>query len=276
MLFDEDLNICLEVNQGTTLQLFMKNYLTLKFSLFLVFSLFALTQLTSCSPAKDLDYFSYPAYDSSHMFVQESYEVPIKVGDQLSITLSALKPEYALPYSVPFGKNLGVDDDGYILYPQLGPVKAVGLTRNQLRDLLINKLKVYLVDPVVLVDFVNFKVTVMGEVGREGVIEVPTSKINILEALAQAGDITQFGRRESVTIIREKNGLREFGYVNLLSHNFFTSPYYRLQQNDIIYVRSQNKPNLKQQELQKKISLGTTILSVFTTLTFLIIALTRK
>ena len=232
--------------------------------------------LASCNSTKDLDYFSYPAYDSSHMFVQESYDVPIKVGDQLNITLSSLKPEYAIPYSVPFGKNLSVDDDGYILYPQLGPVKAVGLTRNQLRDLLTNKLKVYLVDPVVLVEFVNFKVTVMGEVGREGVIEVPTSKINILEALAQAGDITQYGRRESVTIIREKNGLREFGYVNLLSHNFFTSPYYRLQQNDIIYVRSHNKPNLKEQELQKKISLGTTILSVFTTLTFLIIALTRK
>ncbi len=254
----------------------MKNYLTLKFSLFLVFSLFVLTQLTSCSPAKDLDYFSYPAYDSSHMFVQESYEVPIKVGDDLNITVTSLVPAYALPYSVPFGKSLMVDDDGYILYPQLGPLKAVGLTRNQLRDLLISKLKVYLVDPVVLVDFVNFKVTIMGEVGREGVIQVPTSKINILEALAQAGDITQYGRRESVTIIREKNGLREFGYVNLLSHNFFTSPYYRLQQNDIIYVRSHNKPNLKEQELQKKISLGTTILSVFTTLTFLIIALTRK
>lgn len=231
---------------------------------------------TSCSPAKDLDYFSYPAYDSSHMFVQESYEVPIKVGDQLSITLSALKPEYAVPYSVPSGKNLSVDDDGYILYPQLGPVKAVGLTRNQLRDLLTNKLKVYLVDPVVLIELVNFKITVMGEVGREGTIQVPTAKINILEAIAQSGDITPYGRRESVTIIREKNGIREFGYVNLLSHNFFTSPYYRLQQNDIIYVRSRNKPDLSEQNFQKKLSLGTTLLSVITTITFLIIAITRR
>ena len=254
----------------------MKNYITLKFNFFLVLSAFLVTQITSCSPAKDLDFFSYPAYDSSHMFVQESYEVPIKVGDQLSITLSALKPEYAVPYSVPFSRNLSVDDDGYILYPQLGPIKAVNLTRNQLRDLLINKLKVYLVDPVVLVEFVNFKVTVMGEVGREGTIQVPTAKINILEAIAQAGDITTYGRRESVTIIREKNGIREFGYVNLLSHNFFTSPYYRLQQNDIIYVRSHNKPNLTGQNFQKKISLGTTILSVITTITFLIIAITRK
>ena len=254
----------------------MKNYITLKFNFFLVLPAFLVTQITSCSPAKDLDFFSYPAYDSSHMFVQESYEVPIKVGDQLSITLSALKPEYAVPYSVPFSRNLSVDDDGYILYPQLGPIKAVNLTRNQLRDLLINKLKVYLVDPVVLVEFVNFKVTVMGEVGREGTIQVPTAKINILEAIAQAGDITTYGRRESVTIIREKNGIREFGYVNLLSHNFFTSPYYRLQQNDIIYVRSENKPSIQAQNLTRKISVGTTILGVISTLSFLIITITRN
>ncbi|WP_301934705.1 hypothetical protein, partial [Ferruginibacter sp.] len=69
----------------------MKNYITLKFTVYLIMSAFLSTQLTSCSPAKDLDYFSYPAYDSSHMFVQESYEVPIKVGDQLNIMLSALK-----------------------------------------------------------------------------------------------------------------------------------------------------------------------------------------
>ena len=254
----------------------MKNYITLKLTFFIVLSAILLNQLTSCAPAKDLDFFSYPAYDSSHMFVQESYEVPIKVGDELSITLSALKPEYAVPYSVPLGRNLSVDDDGYILYPQLGPVKAVNLTRNQLRDLLVNKLKVYLVDPVVLIEFVNFKVTVMGEVGREGAILVPTAKINILEAIAQAGSITTYGRRESVTIIREKNGIREFGYVNLLSHNFFTSPYFRLQQNDIIYVRSENKPSIQAQNLTRKISVGTTILGVISTLSFLIITITRN
>ena len=253
----------------------MKNYITLKSTFFLLLSAFLIVQFSSCSPAKDMDYFSYPAYDSSHMFVQESYEVPIKVGDDLSISLSSLKPEYAIPYAVPLGKNLTVDDDGYILYPQLGPIKAVGLTRNQLRDLLTNKLKVYLVDPVVLVDFVNFRITVMGEVSRQGTIDVKTSKINLLEALAQSGDITQYGRKESVTIIREKNGLREFGYVNLLSHNFFTSPYYRLQQNDIIYVRSENKPSLQSQKVMKNISVGTTILGIVSTLAFLIINLTR-
>ncbi|MCY7422284.1 MAG: polysaccharide biosynthesis/export family protein [Chitinophagaceae bacterium] len=248
----------------------------MKSTFILFLSAFLIIQFSSCSPAKDLDYFSYPAYDSSHMFVQESYEVPIKVGDDLSISLSSLKPEYATPYLVPLGKNLTVDDDGYILYPQLGPIKAVGLTRNQLRDLLINKLKVYLVDPVVLVDFANFKITVMGEVAKQGTIDVKTSKINILEAIAQAGDITQYGRKESVTIIREKNGLREFGYVNLLSHNFFTSPYYRLQQNDIIYVRSENKPSFKSQKVMKNISVGTTILGIVSTIAFLIINLTRN
>lgn len=210
------------------------------------------------------------------MFVHESFEVPIKLGDQLSISLTSLKPEYAIPYLVPPGKNLTVDEDGNILYPQLGQIKVAGLTRNQLRDLLINKLKIYLIDPVVLVDFVNFKVTVMGEVAREGVILVPDGKINILEALAQSGDITQYGRRDAVVIIREKNGMREFGYVNLLSHSFFTTPYFRLQQNDIIYVRADNKPPVSEQVLTRKISVASTILGAFTTVTFLIIALTRN
>ena len=231
--------------------------------------------LSSCGPSKNLDYFSYPTYDSSHMFVFESYEVPIKVGDQLSITLTSLKPEYAIPYLVPIGKNLTVDEDGYILYPQLGTIKVIGLTRNQLRDLLINKLKVYLIDPVVLVEFANFKITVLGEVGRQGTLDVKDGKINILEAIAQSGDITIYGRKESVVVIREKNGKREFGYVNLLSHNFFTTPYYRLQQNDIIYVRSQNKQDVSEQTLARKITFASTILSAVTTITFLILSITR-
>lgn len=234
------------------------------------------TFLGSCKPTKSLDYFTFPAYDSSHMFVQESYDVPIKVGDQLNITLTSLKPEYAIPYLVPAGKSLTVDDDGYILYPQLGPQKVVGMSKNQVRDMLVNKLKVYLIDPVVFVDFVNFKITVMGEVGRQGTITVPDGKINLLEALAQSGDITMYGRKEFVVIIREKNGLREFGYVNLLSPNFFTTPYYRLQQNDIIYVRSQNKQPVSEQVLSRKISFASTILGAFTTITFLILTLTRK
>jgi polysaccharide export outer membrane protein len=232
--------------------------------------------LASCRTSQSLDYFTYPAYDSSHMFVYESFEVPIKLGDQLSIVLTSLKPEYAIPYMVPPGKNLTVDEDGNIQYPQLGTIKVVGLTRNQLRDLLTNKLKVYLIDPIVLVDFVNFKITVMGEVGRQGTISVPDGKINILEALAQSGDITQYGRKDAVVIIREKNGMREFGYVNLLSHNFFTTPYYRLQQNDIVYVRSENKPPVSEQALTRKISFASTILGAITTVTFLILTLTRN
>lgn len=254
----------------------MKNYKTIKSACFIILISSLFLHLTSCSGPKNTDYFSYPAYDSSHMFVQESYQVPIKVGDQLSIILSSLKPEYALPYSVPLGKSLTVDDDGYILYPQLGQVKAVGLTKNQLRDLLITKLRVYLIDPVVLVDFTNFRITVLGEVGKQGSIDVPSAKINLLEAIAQAGDITQYGRKESVTIIREKNGLREFGYVNLLSHNFFTSPYFRLQQNDIIYVRAENKPSVSEQTIQRKIAFGSTILGAVTTIAFLILTITRN
>lgn len=239
--------------------------------------LVVISLLTSCYPTqKNLDYFSYPAHDSSHLFIHESFEVPIKAGDQLSITLTSLKPEYAVPYTVPGGR-VTVDGNGYILYPQLGSIKAVDLTRNQLRDAITNRLKNYLVDPVVSVDFLNFKITVLGEVARQGTITVPDAKINILEAIAQSGDITSYGRKDQVIVIREKNGMREFGYVNLLSHDFFTSPYYRLQQNDFIYVRpSENKPSVSEQTFLRKLSFATTILGVVTTLTFLILNFTRK
>jgi polysaccharide export outer membrane protein len=209
------------------------------------------------------------------MFIQESYEVPIKVGDQLSISVTSLKPEYAIPYNVPNGKFLSVDGDGNIQFPQLGSIKAVGLTRSQLRTSLTNKLKTFIVDPAVFVDFASFKITVLGEVGRQGTITVPDGKINILEAIAQSGDITMYGKKNQVMIIREKNGLREFGYVNLLSHDFFTTPYFRLQQNDIIYVKAENKPSVTEQTALRKISFATTILGVVTTITFLILSIKK-
>ncbi len=254
----------------------MKNQIKLKSYITTSVIFFVLLILNACTTRKNLDYFSYPAFDSSHMFVYESYEVPIKVGDQLSFTLTSLKPEFALPYILPPGKTLTVDEDGYIVYPQLGSIKAVGLTRPQLRNLMVSKLKVYLVDPVVFVDFVGFRITVMGEVSNQGTIQVPDGRINILEAIAQSGDITIYGRKDAVMVIREKNGVREFGYVNLLSHNFFTTPYFRLQQNDIIYVRSENKPPVSEQVIARKISFASTILGALTTITFLILTITRN
>jgi len=177
------------------------------------------------------------------------------------------------------GSSVGivVEPDGRILYPQLGFIKAGGLTRIGLRDTLLNRLKTYLTDPVVAVEFVNFKITVLGEVNKQGLLQEADGNMTILEALGQAGDIAPTGRRDSILIVRETGSKREFGYVNLLSNEAFKSPYFVLQQNDVVYVQM-NEKRLKQeneQVLVRNLSISTSILAVISTLGLLILNLTR-
>lgn len=231
----------------------------------------------SCTTQKNVNYLSSYPRDSSYTYIYQSFEVPIQVGDELAITVSALNPASAIPYTLP--KGITVDQDGKILYPQLGALKVEGLTRSQFRDMMISRLKTYLTDPVVTVDFLNFKVTVLGEVVKPGTISLTQGRINILEALAQAGDLTVYAKKTPVMVIRENKGRREFGYVNLLSNSIFTSPYYRLQQNDIVYVQAvENKPTSEEQVTSRKLSYLTSVLAVVSTLALLIynIFLTKK
>ena len=240
-----------------------------------IVSLFIL--LNSCKTTQTLPYISNPTYDSSHLFVFESYEVPIQVGDKLSIVISALNPQSASPYNFPLdNKGVTVDQEGYMTFPQLGNIRVAGLTRPQLTDVLKVRLKTYLTDPIVMIDFVNFKVTMLGEVGNQGTISVPDGKINILEALAISGDITSYGKKNMVQIIRETNGKREFGWVNLYSPTLFTTPYYRLRQNDIIYVHPvEDKPIPKEDKLRQNLTLITSVIGVVSTIALFIIQFTR-
>lgn len=254
--------------QFLIMKYYMKNFL---------FGLCLLAAFASCRPTQNIPLFSYPGRDSSHMFVLESYDVPIQTGDQLSIVVSALNPISASPYNYPPGtKGIVVDQEGNILYPQLGSIKVAGLTRIQLRDVLIGKLKTYLTDPVVNIEFNNFKVTVLGEVSKQGTLNVADGKINIVEAIAQAGDFSPFAKKHQVEVIREINGKREFGWVNLYSTSVFTTPYYRLRQNDIIYVHPiEKKPDADRELNRQNLSLAATILGVLTTLALVILQLTR-
>ncbi|WP_207492025.1 polysaccharide biosynthesis/export family protein [Aridibaculum aurantiacum] len=204
--------------------------------------------------------------------------MPIQVGDVLAITVSALNPTSATPYNLPLGnKGITVEQDGRIVYPQLGLLRVAGLTRSQVRDLMVSRLRTYLTEPVVTVDFVNFKVTVLGEVNAQGVINVPDGKINILEAIARSGDLTIYGKRFPVTVVRETNGRREFGYVNLLSNSIFSSPYYRLQQNDIVYVQAdERKPTVDDQISARRFTTVTSVLAILSTLTLLVLNLIRN
>jgi len=198
----------------------------------------------------------------------------------LQISVLALNPASVQPYALGANGSPGVatvDKDGNILYPQLGYIKTAGLTRNELRTVLLEKLQVYLKDPVVSVEFANFKVTMLGEVKQQGPITVPEGRITILEALGQSGDITETGRRDSILIIREVNGRREFGNVNLLSNEVFKSPYFILQQNDVVYVPMVPQKALVAVKERKGVELSTiySVLGILSTLTILIMQVTR-
>jgi len=239
------------------------------------------------APKTNLNYFSADKRDSSHTRIWQVYEARIQPGDRLAITVNALNPESAKPYNIATAGGSGtqagssqgivVEPDGRILYPQLGFIKAAGLTRIGLRDTLLSRLKTYLTDPVVAVEFVNFKITVLGEVNKQGLLPEADGNMTILEALGQAGDIAPTGRRDSILVVRETGNKREFGYVNLLSNEAFKSPYFVLQQNDVVYVQM-NEVRMKQeneQVLVRNLSIATSILAVISTLGLLILNLTR-
>ncbi|RYE54029.1 MAG: polysaccharide export protein [Sphingobacteriales bacterium] len=171
----------------------------------------------------------------------------IQKGDILSVTISSLNPEASKVFNAPVttGTDAGpsasgylVNTDGSIQLPVLGLVKAEGFTKKQLGDQIRQSLltKKLLVDPIVTVRHLNYRVTVLGEVGRPAVINVPSERITLLEALGMAGDLTIYAKRENVLLIREENGVKSVKRLDLTDKAFLTSPYYYLRPNDVLYV----------------------------------------
>jgi polysaccharide export outer membrane protein len=202
---------------------------------------------SSCTTSKQIAYFENVA-DTSFAG-RPAKELVIQPNDILSITISSLNKEASEIFntvnnavSAPNQPLVGgylVSTEGNIQLPVLGTIKAAGLTKAQLKDVITNSIldKKLLIDPLVSIRQINFRVTVLGEVGHPATIPVPSEKISMLEAIGLAGDLTIFGKRENVLLIREEsNGKKQLRRVNLASKNFFLSPYYYLQPNDVIYV----------------------------------------
>jgi polysaccharide export outer membrane protein len=181
-------------------------------------------------------------------------EITIQPSDILSISVNAAESEkeLVLPFNIMPVVNSTtqgavsatpmqgyvVDNDGFITFPTFGKIHVAGMTRNQLIDFLSNKLiaEGQLTRPIVAVSFLNMKVNVLGEVARPGSYAITSNKMTLLEALSMAGDLTIYGRRDKVLVIREENGQRINAYVNLKSKSLFESPYFYLKQSDVIYV----------------------------------------
>lgn len=191
-------------------------------------------------------------------------EPRIQQNDLLSVRVysASVDPTIDALYNLPVLQGAGaqntqqqgflVDVRGNIELPRIGVIHADGLTKGELEEIIKNKLQGQLTDPSIIVRFLNFRITVLGEVGAPGVLNIPTERLSILEAVGMAGGVTEFGKIKQVKILREYNGVRQLGTLDLTSKNIFESPYYQLQQNDVVLV-DQNRYKLRRTE-QTRIS----------------------
>lgn len=173
-----------------------------------------------------------------------------------------------------------VDNNGNITYPRLGTIKAEGLTKLQLEAEIKKRLVTpveLLKNPTVIVRFQSYKITLLGEFNSPMTLNIPTEKINAFEAISMAGGITEWGRKDSIKVIREQDGKREVGNLNLSSPDVFNSPYYYLKQNDILVVNPiPEKAKLAdEQRNYSRLSLGTSLISLALSLTFAVLSLTK-
>ena len=252
--------------------------------------------LASCGTQKKSILYLQDAVADQPETIVNQYELKIKPSDILGVTVNSRYAELAAPFnlsSITFqnattGKAAGnqaqgqvVDDAGFISMPVLGKIKAAGLTRSELAADIEQRLITggHIKDPVVNIQFLNFKINVLGEVGHPGEFAINSDRVTLFDALSMAGDITDYGVKERITVIREQNGQRTIGYLDATSTDVFKSPYYYLQQNDIIIV---DPDEIKQtnttvnQKGRNTISTVTSLLSIAVTVTTLILTLTRK
>jgi polysaccharide export outer membrane protein len=196
-------------------------------------------------------------------------EAVIQKGDLLGIYVYSDNPEATAMFNQQITKTGGgvpgylVDPQGNIRFQTLGELHVEGLTKRQLTDTMDQKLKTYLTNPYTDIRFLNFKVTALGEVNRPGPVSIPEEKLTILELIGLAGDLTLYGRRDNILVIREKEGKREFGYINLKDSNLFKSPYFNLQQNDVVLVQANTR---KQTGSEQQLYRNLTILSAITSI----------
>lgn len=235
-----------------TIEKYMKKNIYLNIFLFLSII------ITSCTSQKEIIYFQKGLNQSDTISVSQVYVPKIQPGDILSIYVNSLNPaasSFFNPYSNSTSSSTDpaassaapalssangylVDVSGLIEFPLLGTIKLGGLTTSEARDTIKNRLKAtYLKEPTVSIRFLNYKISVMGEVTKPSVYVIPNEKVTLPEALSMAGDLTVYAKRENVLVIRDNNdGKKEFGRVDLTNRAVFNSPYYYLHSGDVVYV----------------------------------------
>ena len=244
--------------------------------------------LASCSSYKNVPYLQNAEEIMAAQKELPLYDAKIMPKDLLTVTVNTTDPEAAAPfnltvqtaqslstarstYSQPMLQQYLVSNEGTIDFPVLGQLKVGGLTKNEAEDLIRENLKPYLKEvPIVTVRMVNYKISVLGEVARPGTFTVSNEKVNVLEALAMAGDLTIWGMRDNVKLVREDaTGKREIIFLDLTNADVISSPYYYLQQNDILYV-TPNKTKSKNSDVGQSTSLWFSATSILVSITSLL------
>ncbi|MBV4357831.1 polysaccharide biosynthesis/export family protein [Pinibacter aurantiacus] len=242
--------------------------------------------LASCGNPKELRYFQ-GEFDTAKLS-QVNYKEPvIQAGDIISIKVYSDDNAAADPYNMISNAmasttapntSMGyeVDNAGNIQMAGLGTLKVSDLTILQLQGLLDKKFEKLLSHPYYNIRFLNFKVTVLGDVGRPGTYTFPVQKVSILDVLGMAGDLTIYGKRDNILIVREKDGKREFGRLNLKSPDIFKSDWFYLQQNDMVYVDMLDKKAIATDQTMRWIGISTAVISTAAVITTLIITISNN
>lgn len=247
---------------------------------------------SGCVMTKQVSYFQ----NMDSVDITQRVNVPearVKSNDELTILVSSIKPEAAEPFNMNLSARNStsisnatasrgmfsyiVDQEGNINFPVIGKIKVLGLTRPEVEEKLTQAIKPYFAEtekPVVKVRFSSFRITIIGEVTGSKVINVENERISIIEALAQAGDLSVYGKRPNILLVRENsNGEKMAIRYNLNDANIFNSPYYYLEQNDIIYVEP-HKARARSADVSSY-TFWTPISSVLVSLATLAISLTK-
>ena len=266
----------------------------------LFFTGLAAAAMTSCTNTRRLQYMQ-GSFDTAALSQYVIPEPVIQQNDLLSIIVYSDNPAATAIYNQPAGISAGsaattstaptasastgapsagspspgylVDGEGNIQFQGIGTLHVEGMTKDSLKKVLDSALKNYLTNPHYAIRFLNFKITVIGDVAHPAIYSIPAERVNLLEALGLAGDLNVTARRDNLLIIREQNGKREFGRIDLTRPDIFKSPFFQLRQNDVVYVDlTKNKAAAADQSTLRTITIATSIVS---TIAILITVLKR-
>ncbi|WP_452230261.1 polysaccharide biosynthesis/export family protein [Lacinutrix sp. MEBiC02404] len=250
----------------------------------IVVTLLAIFLFASCGTTQEVTYFQDESL-ADYTPLDFNTDVVYKTNDKISIIVSSLDPEAARPFNLPTisegqsaivtqgstkMQTYLVDKFGNIEFPVLGQIKIGGLGRTEATELLKERLKEYLKNPIINIRLINFTVTVLGEVRNPGTFVLEDEKISLSEALGYAGDLTIYGRRDNVLLIRDNNGKKQYAKFDLTSISVLNNQSYYLAQDDVIYI-SPNKAKARSASYNQNTAVVISALAVLVSLTAIII-----